>query len=37
MTRDNMNSIEIVVETKKFFMTNEEYILFAMIDFENNE
>ena len=37
MTRDDMNSTEIVVETKKFFVTNEENALFAMIDFENDE
>ena len=37
MTRDDMNLIEIVVKTKKFFMTNEKNVLFAMIDFKNNE
>ena len=37
MTHDNMNSIEIIVETKKFFIINEENISFAMIDSENNE
>ena len=37
MTRNDMNSIKIVVETKKFFVINEKNILFAMIDFENNE
>ena len=34
MTRDDMNLIKIVVEAKKFFITNEENVLFAMIDFE---
>ena len=37
MTRDNMNSIKIVVETKKFFMINKENVLFAMINFKNDE
>ena len=37
MTRDDMNSIKIVVETKKFFVINEENVLFAMIDSEKNE
>ena len=37
MTRENMNSIKIIVETKKSFMINEENISFAIIDFENNE
>ena len=37
MTRENINSIKIVVETKKFFITNEENVLFAMIHFENDE
>ena len=32
-----MNLIETVVKTKKFFMINEENVLFAMIDFENDE
>ena len=36
-TRDDMNSIEIVVETKKFFMTNKKNVLFAIINFENDE
>ena len=37
MTRDDINLIEIVVETKKFFIINEKNALFAMIDFENDE
>ena len=37
MTRDDMNSIEIVVETKKFFVTNKKNVLFAMINFKNDE
>ena len=37
MTRDDMNLTEIVVETKKFFMINEENALSAMINFENDE
>ena len=37
ITRDNMNLIKIVVETKKFFITNEENVSFVMIDFENDE
>ena len=37
MTRDDMNSIEIIVETKKFFVTDEKNALFAMINFKKNE
>ena len=37
MTHNDMNSIKIVVETKKFFVTNEKNVLFAMIDFENDK
>ena len=37
MIRDNINSIKTVIETKKLFIINEENILFAMIDFENDE
>ena len=37
MTRDDMNSTEIVVETKKLFMTNKKNVLFAMINSEKNK
>ena len=37
MTRDNINSIETVVKVKKLFIINEKNILFAMINFENDE
>ena len=32
-----MNSTEIIVEVKKFFVINKENALFAMIDFKNDE
>ena len=37
MTRENMNSIEIVVEMKKLFVINEKKISFVMINFKGNE
>ena len=37
MTRDDINFIFIIVETRNFFMTNEKNALFAIIDFENNK
>ena len=37
MTRDDMSSTETVVETKKFFITNEKNVLFTMINFENDK
>ena len=37
MTRENMNLTEIIIETKKSVMTNEENVSFVIIDFENNE
>ena len=36
MTRENMNSIEIIVETEKLFVINEENTLFFMINFEDD-
>ena len=36
MTCEDMNTIEIIVETKKFFMTDEKTVSFFIIDFENN-
>ena len=37
MTCDDINSTEIIIETKKLFMINEKNVLFAMIDFENDK
>ena len=37
MIYENINSIEIVVEKKKLFMTNEKNIFFFMIDSEDDE
>ena len=37
ITHDDINSIKIVVETKKFFIINEKNVLFAMINFENDK
>ena len=37
MTRDNVNLIKTVVETKKLLVTNEKNVSFVMIDFENDE
>ena len=37
MTRDDINSIKIVVKIKKFFIINKENVLFAIINFENDK
>ena len=37
MTCDDMSLTKIIVEMKKFFITNEKNVLFAMIDSENDK